>query len=238
MARSSKDDAIEKFRFSITVISVDLSLTGGVDALAAFASAAPLGAGGGKEAQRSIGKALSVVSRAGFSEVSLPKVELNEMLYRENGDSARFLKTPGLAKYTPVSLRRGVTDSRDLYNWYRLVNDDMFLQSTAIELGSKNIKPPVASENFRKEVIINVHDRTGKAVKQWILFNAWPMAYQGGNDLNASSDSEKLIEELTLNYEYFLELEGGVDGFAKEVLRDGVETAALKLTELSAPKLF
>lgn len=202
MARSASVDPLEKFRFSITVISIDLSVTGALDALAAIAA-----------------QKLSVVTRAGFSEVVLPKVTVNEMSYRENIDNQRFSKGPGLAKYDPVILRRGVTSSFDLWNWYRLVNDDMALLGVAQELARDAKIAPVQSENFRKEVIINIHDREGNAVKQWILFNAFPVGYKGGNDLSANSE-EKLVEELTLTYEFFLELKGGVGGFLAEVAKD------------------
>jgi phage tail-like protein len=182
---------------------------------------------------------LSVVSRAGFSEVALPSAEVGSISYRENIDAQRFTKIPGLTKYTPVVLRRGVTESRDLYNWYRLVNDDILLGATAQELSGDAIKPPQAATDFRKEVIINVHDREGEAVKQWILFNAWPIAYKGGESLNASADDGKLVEEVTLEYEYFLELEGGLDGFAKELAKDFIEEGATNLLATgSLPGLF
>lgn len=233
MARPSEQDPLEKFRFSVTVLSIDLSVTGAVDTLAT-ASANLFGGGIG----RTIGKTLSVVSRAGFSEIEMPKAEVNTINYRENIDSQRFQKIPGLVKYSPVVLKRGVTDSRNLYNWYRLVNDEIVLGAVASELSGKSVSPPKQSENFRKEVIINVHNRAGEAVKQWILFNAWPVAYKGGDTLSAADDSGKLIEEITLEYEYFLELEGGLGGFAKELAKDFIESGAESLIQSQVPGLF
>ena len=197
MARSATLDPYEKFRFKLSIINIDLSVTGAVQTVAGLAGNSILGG------------ALSVVSRAGFSEITLPQVTVNEIAYRENIDGQRFTKYPGLSKYTPISLRRGVTGSQDLYNWYRLVNNDNTLLSAAGELGVTFSSPPPQSENFRKEVIIELLDREGTTIKRWILFNAFPISYKGGNDFSASSE-EKLIEELVLTYEFFTEQQGNL----------------------------
>ncbi len=191
MSRSSKADPVEKFRFKVTVISIDLSLNGVFDTVAGAIGANPF----------------AVIARAGFSEVTLPKVNINEMTYRENIDAQRSSKIPGLTKYDPITLKRGVTKSRDLYDWYRLVNDESLLLASAQELSRDARIAPVQNDNFRKDVIIEVMDRSGTTVKAWQLFNAFPTGYKGGDDLNAS-DEAKLVEELTLTYEFFLELEG------------------------------
>lgn len=210
MARSSKVDPVDKFRFRVTILSIDVSVTGAIDALSNIGSGQHEG--------------LKLVSRAGFSKVSSPKATINEISYRENIDNTRFTKVPGLAKYDPITLSRGVTSSRNLYDWYRLVNEEIALLATAQEL-SKDTQYSVAqSDTFRKDVVIEVLDREGKPVKAWYLFNAWPIQYTPGNDLDASSE-EKLIEELTLTYEFFLELEGGIEGFAKEIAK-GAATIA------------
>jgi phage tail-like protein len=200
MARSASVDPIERFRFQVSVLSIDLSITAAVDALAV------------------LNKNLGILTRAGFSEITLPKVTINELTYRENIDNQRFSKGPGLAKYEPIVLRRGSTNNRDLFNWYRLVNDDSLLLSSAQELIGQSIIPS-QSENFRKEVVISALDREGNETKQWLLFNAWPSAYKGGNDFDAKAE-EKLIEEMTLSYESFLELKGGIGGVITDLVED------------------
>jgi len=210
MARPSTVDPVEKFRFRLTVIAIDLSLEGLATTVGGLVR--PL-------------RGLSIITRAGFSELTLPKVTINAMDYRENLDAQRFSRMPGLAKYDPITLRRGVTKNRDLYDWYRLVNDEIALTSVAQELASNAKFTVVQSENFRKDVIIEVLDREGTPIKAWYMFNAWPSSYKGGDDLNSQSD-QKLIEELSLTYEFFLELEGGAGGFAKEIAKGGLLVAA------------
>lgn len=216
MARSSTSDPIEKFRFRVTVIAVSPNLDGIVETIGAFSSA------------DSIGKNFAVMSRMGFSEVGLPRTTISEIPYRENIDGYRFQKTPGLVRYEPVILKRGVTKNRDFYDWLRLVNDELLLLGAANELTGDVRKGPRQSEGFRKDVVIEVLDREGNPIKGWYLFNSWPTSYKPGDDLNASAE-DKLVEELTLTYELFLELEGGLKGFGKEVLKNIGELAIEQL---------
>jgi phage tail-like protein len=207
MARSSKADPVERFRFRVTVISVDLSLESTITTIAGLSSSGTF-----------FKEKLAIVSRAGFSKVDLPKATIKPIVYRENVDNLRSIKVPGLAVYDDVTLSRGVTKSRDLYDWFRLVNEELALLNVANELVSSQNFIPTQSDTFRKDVIIEVLDRQGEPIKAWYLFNAWPTTYTPGNSLDASAE-EKLVEELTLTYEFFLELEGGPSGFAKEISR-------------------
>lgn len=216
MARSASSDPLEKFRFRVTVINVSASLTGVVETLSNLAG------------QGTVVKNFAVLARAGFTEIDLPRATISEIPYRENIDGYRFTKSPGLVRYDPVTLKRGVTKSRDLYDWMRLVNDELALLTTANELAGNVKKGPKQSENFRKDVVIELLDREGTSIKGWYLFNAWPTTYKPGDALNASAE-EKLIEEVGLTYEVFLELEGGIKGFAKEILKNVGESVVDEL---------
>jgi phage tail-like protein len=224
MARSSKKDPLEKFRFRVTVISLDLSVTGVVETI------------GGLSSTGTAASNIAILSRSGFSQVTLPKANVNTMTYRENIDNQRFSKIPGLVKYDPITLSRGVTENRNFYDWYRLVNEELALLTVAGELAQDAKFTPTQSGNFRRDVIIEVLDRSGEPIKGWYLFNAYPAAYTPGTSLDASAD-EKLIEELTLEYEFFLELEGGANGFANEMLKGAAILAAGALLDRFAPQL-
>lgn len=223
MARSSKEDPVEKFRFRVSVIAISPSLTGVVDTLAGLVQTT---SGDLDKAARQV----RVLLRAGFSSVTLPKVNIGEMTYRENIDGNRFTKYAGLSRYEPVILKRGVTKNRDLYDWLRLVNEELALLVSSQELTKDYGKPTRQSEEYRKDVIIEVLDREGEIVKGWYLINAWPSSYKPGDDLDASAD-QKLIEELTLTYELFLELEGGLVGLAKEIAKNALH----QLVNISLP---
>lgn len=234
MARSAKEDPIEKFRFKVSVLNINLSITAAAETLSSLAQSATDSA-----TIRSASKFIDLLVRAGFSSVTLPSVTMGEYSYRENIDNFRRIKSPGLASYSPVVLSRGVigppteafksffkpNGSRDLYEWFKLVHTESALLATANELTGDAKIHPRQNVNFRRDVVISVLDREGKTAKEWILFNAFPVNYVPGTNLDAMSN-EKLIEELTLSYEFFIELEGGgVGAFLEESLRDAAEGA-------------
>jgi len=219
MARSSTSDPIEKFRFRITVIALDLSVDAAVTTLANLAP-------GGTVANN-----LAIITRAGFNKIApLPKADVKAITYRENIDNLRSIKVPGLVTYNDITLSRGVTANRDLYDWYRLVNEEVALLNVANEFSRDQNLVPAQSDTFRKDVIIEVLDREGKSLKAWYLFNAWPTSYTPGNSLDAADES-KLVEELTLTYENFIELEGGPDGLARELGKGLLVAAAGSLID-------
>lgn len=209
MARSSKSDPIEKFRFQVTIF----------DNVAGLIT----------QGTASIGTVLQddKTVRGGFTECVPPRVSIKEILYRENNQGNSPLKIPGLATHEPVTLRRGVTANRQLYNWYKLVNNDAGtlnkFQDGVVALGAV----PFQNPNFRREVLISALDRQGKFVKHWLLYNAWPSSYSGTTDFDAKS-SEIAVEEIVLSYEVFLEVTG--DTLTKALSNAAVEAenAAIK----------
>jgi phage tail-like protein len=61
------------------------------------------------------------VTAAGFSECSGLSTETEVIEYREGSDRGGVRKLPGLTKYSNIVLKRGITASRDLWNWRRVV---------------------------------------------------------------------------------------------------------------------
>lgn len=215
MARSASNDPLEKFRFRVTVVSLDLSVDSAITTIA--------GLSGGNTF---LGDRLAILNRAGFSKIApMPKASVKVMTYRENIDNLRSSKIPGLVTYNDVTLSRGVTENRNLYDWYRLVNEEIALLNVANEFAREQNFVPTQSDTFRKDVVIEVLDREGAPKKAWYLFNAWPTSYTPGDSLDAS-DENKLVEELALTYENFIELEGGPDGLANELSKGLAVVAA------------
>jgi phage tail-like protein len=219
MARPSSQDPIEKFRFQVFALT-NGAFKGDNDT-AVLGNAVTNGS-----AFNFIVNAPHSFSRAGFTDVTLPKATISEMLYRENVDGNYFRKTTGLVRFEPVTLKRGVTADRELYDWYTLVNNDAdslnaVSAAATTFLGATSFQNPI----FRKDIIISVTDRTGVFVKHWVLFNAFPISYKGGDDLDATSDS-KLVEELVLTFETFMEAQGATIGDALQDIQDQITKAA------------
>ena len=182
MARSAINDPVEKFRFKMSVFS--------------FNTSSPLGTTDANQDQDITG---------GFSSISLPKATVKEIRYRENVDPNRRRKVAGLVDFEPVVCRKGVTKNRQLYNWYKKVNDDIDKLSAVNGLLAAQNFVPILSPDYRRDILIQSLDRESNTVRAWYLFDAFPTAYQGGDGLDASAEG-KLIEEITLTYEAFVEI--------------------------------
>lgn len=117
---------------------------------------------------------------AGFTEATLPDQNVDSTPYREGTDT-NFRKLSGLTHVGSLSLRRGITDSMDLYNWYSGVE----------ALG--------ADGGGRKSLSVILIDDTGQEKVRWNMTSAWPSKYTSSS-FNASS-SEAMIETLELEVE-------------------------------------
>lgn len=193
MAKSASSSPIEKFRFQLTIFTNNKNNGGfSISSLNSLIATT---------------NDTKIYTRAGFSEIDAPKVSTKEILYRENTYGNQPIKVPGLATFDPVVLKRGSTLSRDLYNWYKLVNDMTVATSKFQQTLAGLSAVPFQEPNFMREVLISSLDRAGNFNKHWLLFNAWPSSYQGADGFNAAS-SEILMESMTLTYELFIECKG------------------------------
>lgn len=106
------------------------------------------------------------INEAHFSEVTGFDSTVDAIDYREGDDPTHVRKLPGLTKYSPVTLKRGITDSMDLYNWYNDI---------------------VAGKIRRETVAIVVLDEEGKDKARFEITEAWPSKYDP-MDLNAKGN--------------------------------------------------
>src|SRR5688572_319148 len=108
------------------------------------------------------------ITHAGFSDCSGFGSSTDPIEYREGGENATVRKLPGLTKHANITLKWGMTDSHDLYDWHRQI---------------------VNGEIVRKNGSIIVLDTQGEAKVQWDFFQAWPAKWDGpdfsakGNDV-------------------------------------------------------
>jgi phage tail-like protein len=99
--------------------------------------------------------------------------------YNEGGNNFTTLKIPGRTKYTNIVLKWGLTDSRELWDWYQ-------------DIINGKIK--------RKNGSIVVYDVDGLTEKvRWNFFNAWPTKWDGP-DFSAKGN-EIAIETLEIAHE-------------------------------------
>ena len=122
---------------------------------------------------------IGIGDELGFSEAEVPSGEIEVIEYREGADRVNTArKLPGLAKYPNVTLKRGITGSTDLFEWWKSVRDGQVV---------------------RRNVTITLLDEQRQAVYRWLLRSAWPVKIEGPT-LNASGN-EVAIETLELAHE-------------------------------------
>ena len=59
------------------------------------------------------------ITNAGFSEVSGLTAEMTVIDYRTGGEDTTIRKLPGLRKFTNITLKRGFTSDRSLWDWMK-----------------------------------------------------------------------------------------------------------------------
>jgi phage tail-like protein len=95
---------------------------------------------------------------AGFAEVGGLSMEQDIIEYREGADTATVRKLPGLRKYGNISLKRGYTQSRDLWNWRKTTIDGI---------------------TARKSGAVILRDEAGAAALRWEFREGWVSKYEG-----------------------------------------------------------
>lgn len=121
---------------------------------------------------------LDGIVQAGFTECSGFGSEVEVIEYREGGDPATVRMLAGKTKYPPITLKWGVTDSRELYDWHRAA---------------------VNGEIQRKNGSIILQDDLGQEKLRWNFINAWPSKYDAP-DFNAKGN-DVAIDALTISCE-------------------------------------
>ena len=118
------------------------------------------------------------IVQAGFSDVSGFGSTVEVVEYREGGDTATVRKLPGKVSFPDITLKWGITDSRELYDWHRSAVNG------AIE---------------RKNGSIILLDDAAQEKVRWNFFGAWPSKWDGA-DFTAKGN-DVAIDTLTVSCE-------------------------------------
>jgi len=225
MARSSVNEPVERFRFQVTFFGLTANrIIGGTANVSQVVAGTDTGTPEFDNPFRDHLKDDNAIS-AGFTSITPPRFTVNEINYRENIDMLRTTKQPGLITYEPVTLKRGVTKNKQLYNWYKKVHNDAYSFNSANEILADQNIVPVFPVKFRKEMLISSIDREGKGIRHWLCLNAFPVSYKGADNFDAS-DEGKLIEEMVITYEACVELIGNdVNEAIQDVLAESIKAA-------------
>ena len=120
------------------------------------------------------------LTAAGFTEVAGLNTESDVIEYREGSDPNHVRKLPALVKFGNITLKRGYTQSRELWDWRKTTLDGL---------------------TQRKSGAIILRDEAGGAALRWEFFNAWINKYEGPA-LNATAN-EAAIESIEFVVEHW-----------------------------------
>jgi phage tail-like protein len=117
----------------------------------------------------------------GFSDCSGFGATVDPIEYREGDPRAEPMtmrKLSGMTKYPNITLKWGITDSREMYDWFRRVSDGV------VE---------------RKDGSVVLYDLDGTEKVRWNFVNGWPAKWDGP-DFTAKGN-EVAIETLEIAHE-------------------------------------
>jgi phage tail-like protein len=118
------------------------------------------------------------IVQGGFSECNGFGSNVEVIEYREGGEPVTVRKLPGKVSYPDITLKWGVTDSRELYDWHLAA---------------------VNGQVQRKNGSIVLQDDRGQEKVRWNFFSAWPSKYDGP-DFSAKGN-DVAIDTLTVSCE-------------------------------------
>jgi phage tail-like protein len=118
------------------------------------------------------------ITRAGFRECSGLDTTQESIDYREGGEGLHVRKLPGLVKYSNISLKRGITDDGELWEWR---------------------KKAIEGRVERKNGSIILLDDSGSEKIRWNFVEGWPSKWSGPT-FNATGN-EVAIESLEIAHE-------------------------------------
>lgn len=133
----------------------------------------------------------------GFSECSGLELTMAAEEYKEGGNNAGVLKFVGRATWTNVTLKRGMSDRTDLWEWYAA-----FLEG----------------RGRRRDGVILLLDAARQPAQAWFFRRGLPVKYTGPS-LNASQNTVT-IEAIEIAHEGLYQVPGAGGG------RPGVGGAA------------
>jgi phage tail-like protein len=120
------------------------------------------------------------IQTAAFSEATTPDSTTDSVDYREGTDAPVQRKLSGLVKYGNITLKKGLTDSMELYEWRKQVEQS-------------------GASKARKNMSLILIDEEGNDKARWDIVEAWPTKYDA-SDFSAKGN-EVIIETLEIVHE-------------------------------------
>ena len=126
---------------------------------------------------------------AGISKISPLKRNTEVIEYRDGSDSNNIRKMPGLTKFEPITLERGVTHDLEFETW-----------ANQVFSGTQGNNSEASLKNFRKDITIDMLNESGQVVLSYLVKRCWVSEYVALPELDANS-FVVAIQKITLENE-------------------------------------
>lgn len=124
---------------------------------------------------------------AGVSKVSALSRSTEPVTHREGGDPNSSRLTPSTWSFEPITLERGITHDPEFEDWANLIY-------------SVEGDAAMSLKNFRKDIIIELHNEQGTTVKAYKIYRCWVSEYQALPELDANGNTVA-IEHIVIQNE-------------------------------------
>jgi phage tail-like protein len=120
------------------------------------------------------------VASAGFASVSGLAAEAEVIEYREGADKlTSSRKLPGRVEYPNVTLRRGLTTNRDLWEWWKTVRDGTLQRRSVTITLLNDAREPVLRWSLREAWIAGIEFSELDASKNEVAIETIELAHEG-----------------------------------------------------------
>lgn len=122
------------------------------------------------------------ITQARFRECAGLTSESQVIEYKEADKNGNVIikKVPGVLKWSDITLKRGITDIMELWDWRKMVEDGYV-------------------EKARKNGSIVLYNQSNEEIARWNVVDCWPMKISGPQ-LNANNN-DIAVEEVVLAHE-------------------------------------
>lgn len=134
---------------------------------------------------------------AGISKVSALKHTIEPVSHRDGGDRSTPRISPGLTKFEPITLERGITHDTAFEDWATLA------YSNSGDAG-------VSLLNFRKDITIELYNLQGAKVRAWQVFRCWVSEFIAAPEFDANANAIA-FESVVIQNEGFVRDEAVVE---------------------------
>lgn len=126
---------------------------------------------------------------AGISKIGALRRTTEVVEHREGGDPSAIRKSPGITRYDPILLERGVTHDDEFERW-------------AAKVWRFGASPGAESSlgDFRKDITIELFNEAGQKVIAYNVYRCWVSEYTALPDFDANANAVA-IQSIKLEHE-------------------------------------